>query len=93
MDSFEWDPLKDLANQEKHGIAFDYAQEAFLDPDRVIISDLSHSYSEERFFCMGRVSGRVVTVRFTWREDVIRIIGAGIWRKGRRIYEKANSRR
>jgi hypothetical protein len=31
-----------------------------------------------------------VTVRFTYREGVIRIYGAGYWRKGRKIYEEAN---
>jgi hypothetical protein len=29
-------------------------------------------------------------VRFTYRSDVIRIIGAGYWRKGKRIYEQEN---
>jgi uncharacterized protein len=32
-----------------------------------------------------------MTVRFTYRDDVIRIIGAGYWRKGKSIYEKENS--
>jgi len=35
----------------------------------------------------------VVTVRFTYREGVIRIIGAGLWRKGRGIYERENQAR
>ncbi len=30
-----------------------------------------------------------MTVRFTYRENVIRIIGAGYWRRGKKIYEKA----
>ena len=29
-------------------------------------------------------------VRFTYRGETIRIIGAGYWRKGRRLYEKEN---
>jgi hypothetical protein len=29
-----------------------------------------------------------LTVRFTYRGDVIRLFGAGYWRKGRRIYEQ-----
>src|SRR6266568_3307133 len=33
---------------------------------------------------------RILTVRFTYREDVIRIHGAGYWRKGKRIYEREN---
>jgi uncharacterized DUF497 family protein len=32
----------------------------------------------------------IMTVRFTYREGAIRIIGAGYWRKGKRIYEREN---
>jgi hypothetical protein len=32
------------------------------------------------------VEDEIVTVRFTIREEIIRIFGAGLWRKGRRIY-------
>ncbi len=61
---------------------------AFKDPDRHIRHDPGHSRDEERFFCVGKVAGKVLTVRFTYRENHIRIIGAGYWRKGRVIYEK-----
>lgn len=88
--SFEWDLDKDAENQQKHGVSFSLAQEAFLDPNRVIARDLAHSRSEERFYCFGSVGGGVLTVRFTYRNDVIRIIGAGYWRKGKRIYEQEN---
>jgi hypothetical protein len=39
---------------------------------------------------MGEVGGGILTVRFTHRHNVIRIIGAGYWRKGKSIYEKEN---
>lgn len=84
--SFDWDPVKDAANQCKHGVSFGDAQAAFLDPVRVIARDPEHSLSEPRFYCVGRVSGGVLTVRFTYRGKVIRIIGAGYWRKGKRLY-------
>jgi hypothetical protein len=29
-------------------------------------------------------------VRFTYRRGLIRIIGAGYWRKGKQIYEREN---
>ena len=45
---------------------------------------------EERFYCFGEVDGGVLTVRFSYRASVIRIIGAGYWRKGRAIYEREN---
>lgn len=85
--SFEWDPAKDALNQRKHGVAFVDAQFAFLDPDRVIARDLSHSRGESRFYCFGKVGAAILTVRFTYRAQTIRIIGAGFWRRGRRLYE------
>ena len=88
--SFEWDDAKDLANQAKHGLSFSEAQFAFADPDRVIARDLGHRDEEDRFYCFGRLGGGIVTVRFTYRDEVIRIFGAGYWRKGKRIYECKN---
>lgn len=85
---FEWDDNKDHANYLKHGVTFYEAQQAFLDGDRIIAEDLEHGFVEKRFYCFGRVNGQVMTVRFTYRGHKIRIIGAGYWRKGRKIYEK-----
>lgn len=90
MVQFEWDPAKDKVNQDKHGISFAEAQFAFADPHRVIARDLEHSQVEERFYCFGIVKGGVLTVRFTYRDEIIRIIGAGYWRRGKAIYEKQN---
>jgi len=87
---FEWDSGKDRENQNKHGITFATAQYAFADPVRVIAEDVSHSRTEKRYYCFGKVADGVLTVRFTYRKDVIRIIGAGYWRKGKKIYEKEN---
>lgn len=88
---FEWDPNKDLENQKKHGFAFVEAQYAFADPHRVIAEDVTHSEQEQRYYCFGKVGGGILTVRFTYREGVIRIIGAGYWRKGKVIYDQENS--
>lgn len=87
---FEWDESKDKDNQKKHEVSFSVAQYAFLDPQRVIVEDLAHSAGEDRFYCIGRVGEGIMTVRFTYRAAVIRIIGAGYWRKGRKIYEEQN---
>lgn len=87
---FDWDPDKDVENQNKHGVSFGRAQYAFVDPQRVIAKDVSHSQAEERFYCFGEVDGGVLTVRFTYRASVIRIIGAGYWRKGKATYEREN---
>jgi uncharacterized protein len=37
---FEWDPAKNLSNALKHGIRFEEAQEAFDDPNQVLVDDL-----------------------------------------------------
>ena len=87
---FQWDENKDKLNQEKHGVSFSLAQLAFLDPCRIILEDASHSQQEHRFYCIGRVTEGIMTVRFSYRNRQIRIIGAGYWRKGKRIYEDQN---
>jgi uncharacterized DUF497 family protein len=87
---FDWDPEKDAENQRKHEVSFGRAQYAFADPKRVIAKDVSHSQTEDRYYCFGEVDGGVLTVRFTHRASVIRIIGAGYWRKGKAIYEREN---
>lgn len=87
---FEWDKKKNEENQEKHGVSFYEAQYAFADPNRVILEDLTHYETEQRFYCIGKVEQGILTVRFTYRDDRIRIIGAGFWRKGKKIYETEN---
>jgi hypothetical protein len=42
------------------------------------------------FYFFGDVEGGILTVRFTYRASMIRIIGAGYWRKGKTIYENEN---
>jgi uncharacterized DUF497 family protein len=36
---FEWDHRKNEKNTEKHGVSFFEAQQAFLDPNRIIAED------------------------------------------------------
>jgi hypothetical protein len=85
---FEWDDDKNVQNKQKHNISFEEAQYAFLDPDRIILVDEKHSAHEERFFCIGRIETGIVTVRFTIREDAIRLFGAGYWREGKQRYDE-----
>jgi hypothetical protein len=62
-------------------------QEAVVRP---LFCPVSHSQTEERLYCFGEVDGGVLSVRFTYRASIIRIIGAGYWRKGKAIYEREN---
>ena len=88
MYNFEWDRKKNTINYQKHQVYFDEAKKAFFDNNRIILDDNDHSDLEKRFFCIGVVESKVLTVRFTMRDNTIRIIGAGYWRKGKKIYEQ-----
>ena len=85
---FVWDEHKEAINIQKHGVNFTVASKAFMDVHRRILIDEKHNTHEDRLFCIGKVEGRVLMVRFVYRNDHIRILGAGYWRKGERIYEK-----
>ena len=87
--TFEWDENKNLENIEKHNISFEKAQEAFFDKKRIIVKDKKHSKKESRFFCIGHDGSGIVTVRFTMRNESIRIFGARYWREGKNKYEQA----
>ncbi|MBN2863734.1 MAG: BrnT family toxin [Bacteroidales bacterium] len=90
--TFEWDEQKNTENKQKHNISFNDAQYAFFDKNRVIIQDDKHSQTEDRFFCIGQLENcGIVTVRFTIRNNNIRIFGAGFWRQGRKKYEETNN--
>ena len=91
--NFEWNEAKNQENLQKHGVTFYKAQHAFLDKNRIIAKDITHSQKEERYYCFGLNEEKtgVLTVRFTYRSGRIRIFGAGYWRKGKKVYEQTNS--
>jgi len=91
---FTWDPRKESANLAKHGVPFSEAKKAFDDPFAIVAFDASHSplgKHELRWWLLGKVDARVMFVRYTHRPNgVIRIIGAGYWEIGAKIYEEKN---
>ena len=85
---FEWDSIKERENVAKHGVDFETARLVFQDPRYFILDDVKHSDDEPRYFAIGLVNEKVLTVRYTIRKDVVRIFGAGYWRKEKRRYEQ-----
>ena len=85
--SFEWDIQKNHENNRKHGISFEDAQEVFFDKRRVVLVDDQHSDDERRLYCIGKTPKGIITVRYTMRGEIVRIFGAGLWRKGKKLYE------
>jgi uncharacterized DUF497 family protein len=75
MAEFEWDPVKEQRNIEKHDI--DFSTASLIWQERVLEKiDDRRDYQEVRFRAWGEVEGRVVAVAFTWRGTARRIISA-----------------
>jgi uncharacterized protein len=72
-------------------VSFGDAQKAFEDPNAIVAFDQEHSSKQElRWWLLGKVGHRVMLVRYVHRSaGIIRIIGAGYWRTGKELYEKA----
>jgi uncharacterized DUF497 family protein len=91
---FEWDEVKNLSNQHKHGLSFEEASHVFGDPLQISIQDRVEN-GEERWMTFGLVGGvLLLMVAHTIREEnsteeVIRIISARrANREERRLYEE-----
>jgi uncharacterized DUF497 family protein len=78
MDTFfEWDIEKARSNLAKHGVSFDEACFAVLDPHRVEMVDDRFDYDEERLQIIGLSSQRILfVVTLSHAQDHHRIISA-----------------
>jgi uncharacterized DUF497 family protein/predicted DNA binding CopG/RHH family protein len=85
---FEWNESKNRINMEKHGVSFYDAQYAFADPKHLILEDIAHSVDEKRFFCIGKTSGGIATVRFVCRRKKFASLAPAIGGKGKNIMKK-----
>jgi uncharacterized DUF497 family protein len=73
---FEWDEDKAARNHTKHGVSFEMAIGVFADPDRLEEQDRRRDYGEARFNIVGIVDGYHLTVTWTRRGRIARIISA-----------------
>ncbi len=77
MTTFEWDPIKASVNLSKHGVSFEEASTIFEPAKPAILEDLRYSGDEARFIGIGfSEKSRLLTVSFTWRGPVMRLISA-----------------
>jgi len=83
---FEWDEEKNAVNLMKHGVSFMTAKMVFHDPKRVDIYDQEHSLFEDRWKTIGLNCCDILSVIYTMRKGIIRIISA---RKAERKEEEA----
>ena len=70
--NFEWDESKSDTCFLDRGFDFAYAAAAFADPDRIIRPDTRHSYGEDRYQLIGRITSAYsssFTRRVTMRSE------------------------
>jgi len=88
---FEWDPEKSIANLMKHGISFEEATDVFEDPLMRQFLSMRPSISEIRCLAVGLRDESLVSVVFTERRSVVRIISARkASRSERRKYDQSS---
>lgn len=88
---FEWNPRKARQSLAKHGVGFDEASTAFLDPLGSVRDDPRHSIGERREVLLALSSRRrLLVVMFTVREPALRLISARLATRDERIrYEES----
>ena len=68
-----YDPAKDRANRQKHGVSLALA--ADLDVDAaLVVADRRRAYGEERFQAIAPIDGRLHVLVFTMRGNTLRAI-------------------
>ena len=85
----EFDQKKAISNLKKHGVSFDEAATALLDPMALAQED-ANAQGEERYILVGMSnSGQLLALCYTLRgNDAIRLISArSATKKERRQYE------
>ena len=92
---FEWDEGNADKNWELHQVSRGEAEDTFFNRPFVIARDLRHSIKEPRYAALGFTSaGRKLTVVFTLRQTLIRIISVrDMSRQERRVYDQASSKK
>lgn len=92
FEGFEWDS-GNVAKNAKHEVEPEEAEEIFFNRPLLWSIDEKHSQTENRWVALGRTNRRNLTVVFTVRGKLIRIISARTMNKKERImYEKETLR-
>ncbi len=88
--TFEWDDNKNEANKRKHGISFEQAIDAYLDPFAITFPDDRHV--EDRMRLIGSMDDNginvLLVVYIAKSDDLVRFISARhATQKERKAYE------
>lgn len=70
----EFDPEKDEINRFKHRLPLAFGKRVFADPAHQVLPSFRPIDGEDRFKATGHVDGKLYTVVYVWRDDVLRLI-------------------
>ena len=87
---FQWDEGNIDKNLFKHDVENWECEQIFFNEPLIILNDPKHSLSENRWAAFGKIdTDRLLTVIFTRRDKLLRVISArDMNRKERKYYEK-----
>ena len=90
VEGFQWDEGNAAKSWGKHGVSWTEAEQVFMNRP-VVVTGAAHSGGEARYFSFGRTNGgRLLTVVFTIRGKLLRVISARpMSRRERRGYGQA----
>lgn len=71
---FAFDPDKDIANREKHGVGLAFGEQIFADVGLLDLPTFRPEDAERRFKAIGMVGERLWTAVYVERGDAIRLI-------------------
>lgn len=70
---FTFDPVKDRANREKHGLSLEFGKQIFTNAVTTLM-DTRFDYGEDRFVSFGYSGDDLYVCVYVVREDTIRLI-------------------
>jgi len=90
LTGFQWDEGNINKNLYNHRVENWECEQVFFNEPLIILDDPKHSSSERRWAAFGKTdAGKLLTVIFTKRDSLIRVISARTMkRKERTFYEK-----
>jgi hypothetical protein len=80
---FEWDERKNSATRTKHGFDFAFAVRIFAGTVREYVDP--RPWNKQRIVATGQVERRFITIVYTRRNNVYRIISARVARSNERF--------
>ena len=87
---FDWDEGNSEKSWNLHQVSRNECEHVFFNAPIVVGDDIFHSQSEKRWFLLGKTdNNRLLSIVFTIREKLIRIISArDMSKKERKIYNE-----